>query len=61
MPNRFRPEHEDLLRQFWTRDDLVVMDAAFTAAMQAAGYTLTAPSSRPGTQTPIVGYRRMDT
>jgi hypothetical protein len=57
MPRRYPEPEEDLLRQFWTRYDLVVMDAAFTAAMQAAGYEITAPSSRPGTRTPIVGYR----
>jgi len=37
------------------------MDAAFIAAMTRAGYEITAPSSRPGTKAPLLGYRRADT
>src|SRR5262249_42808351 len=33
---------------------------ACTAATRTAGYEVTAPSSHPGTQRPIVGYRRED-
>jgi hypothetical protein len=36
------------------------MQEQFIAAMQRAGYEVTTPSSRPGTQRPIVGYRRED-
>jgi hypothetical protein len=35
-----------------------VMDAQFCAAMQRAGFSLTSPSTVPGTRAPIVGYRR---
>jgi hypothetical protein len=37
------------------------MQEQFIAAMQRAGYDITEPSSRSGTQRPILGYRREDT
>jgi hypothetical protein len=45
----------------WQPAELFEMDAAFIAAMARAGYEVTAPSSRPGTQRPLLGYRRADT
>jgi len=37
------------------------MQEQFVAAMQPAGYEITEPSSRSGTQRPLIGYRRTDT
>ena len=54
------PADESLISRLWTTDQLLAMHDAFAAAMQSAGYVLTEPSSRPGTQTPVVGYRRVD-
>jgi hypothetical protein len=45
----------------WQVEQLIEMDAAFIAAMTRAAYAITAPSSRPGTKAPILGYRRTDT
>jgi hypothetical protein len=45
---------------FWTTLEHQRMDAAFVAAMQCAGYTLTSPSTLPSTRAPISGYRRRD-
>jgi hypothetical protein len=45
----------------WKPIQLIEMDAAFVAAMTRAGYEITQPSSRPGTQRPVLGYRRADT
>ena len=61
MPRRYPEPEEDLSRQPWTADDLLAMQNSFAAAMRAAGYALTVPSSKPGTEAPIVGYRRIDT
>jgi len=61
MARQSCPGHEDLISQSWARDELVAMDAAFIAAMQAAGHALTAPSTAFGTRAPIQGYRRKDT
>jgi hypothetical protein len=44
----------------WTKLEHQAMDAAFVAAMQAAGFTLTLPSTHPGTRAPLVGYSRDD-
>ena len=45
---------------FWTALEHLEMDAAFVAAMVAAGYTATAPSTHPGTKAPLVNYQRDD-
>ena len=42
----------------WTQLQRERMNAAFLAAMQAAGYGLTAPSTVAGTRNPILGYQR---
>ena len=44
----------------WEPVQLIEMDARFAAAMTRAGYEITAPSSRPGTRSPIAGYTRED-
>jgi hypothetical protein len=45
---------------FWTLLEQRAMDARFCEAMQAAGYTLTSPSTHAGTRAPILGYQRRD-
>jgi hypothetical protein len=42
----------------WEAERRIEMDAAFVAAMQQAGYQLTAPSTVHGTKAPIIGYQR---
>ena len=51
---------ESLTLEVWSSQQLIAMDDAFTAAMLRAGHVLTSPSSRPGTRSPVQGYRRED-
>jgi len=44
----------------WEPAQLIEIGARFAAAMTRAGYEITAPSSRPGTRSPIAGYTRED-
>ena len=59
-PGAAKHVNEDLTSRMWTTDQMLAMHDAFTAAMCAAGYEITEPSSRPGTRAPILGYRRQD-
>jgi hypothetical protein len=45
---------------YWTQLEHERMDAAFCTAMQRAGHAITAPSTYPGTRTPIAGYQRSE-
>ena len=62
MPRQYDPDYknEDLISLPWPHEVLLAMDAGFVAAMQAAGYAITAPSTRAGTQAPVQGYQRPD-
>jgi hypothetical protein len=43
---------------FWPASERERMDQRFAAAMQAAGYGSTMPSTHFGTRNPVAGYRR---
>jgi len=49
-----------LALDLWSTHELRAMDDAFVAAMKLEGHEITEPSSRPGTRSPIAGYRRED-
>jgi hypothetical protein len=55
-------EREEHLGQvgYWPAGEREKMDQQFAAAMQAAGYGTTAPSTHFGTRAPIAGYRRTE-
>ena len=55
-----RPKQGEDLGPPWNYCDYEDMDARFIAAMQAAGYAITAPSTAPGTRAPRPGYERPD-
>ena len=62
MPRRYDPTYkcEDLISLPWEPDALLKMHDGFVAAMRKAGYAITAPSTRAGTQAPRQGYERPD-
>jgi hypothetical protein len=56
----YSARHEELISPFWADHDYRDMDERFICAMKRAGYSVTQPSSRPGTRAPRCGYERPD-
>jgi len=59
---RFKPGTERDLERVgaWSLAEREKMDQQFVAAMLAAGYGTTTPSTHFGTRSPVAGYRRSD-
>ena len=53
-----RPGDNAWMIGHWAAEEREAQDARFVAAMQAAGYELTAPSTVAGTRCPISNYQR---
>jgi len=45
---------------YWPASEREHMDQRFAAAMQAAGYSTTTPSTIAGTRSPVANYQRSD-